>query len=94
MTTLADGDIPFLPRGVRVHHDRVRDVPVLLAPERALKLDPIGLAILSEVDGERDFGAIVAALARAYDAPTERIAGDAGAFLGALVDRRIVDLRR
>ena len=43
--------IPALPRGVRLHHDRVRGGWVLLAPERAVTLDTIAHAILSEVDG-------------------------------------------
>ncbi len=38
---------PLLPRGVRLHDDRVRGVPVLLGPERAVILDAIGQAILS-----------------------------------------------
>jgi pyrroloquinoline quinone biosynthesis protein D len=85
--------VPFLPRGVRLHEDRVRDMVVLLAPERTLKLDAIGQAILGEVDGVTPFGAIVTRLAARYDAPEERIAEDAARFLGGLVERRIVDLR-
>ena len=85
--------IPFLPRGVRVHEDRVRGMSVLLAPERALKLDPIGLAILSEVDGAASFGEIVSRLAARYQAPQDRIAGDAGRFLDGLVERRIMEVR-
>ena len=34
--------VPVLPRGVRLHWDRVREVWVLLAPERAMKLDAVG----------------------------------------------------
>ena len=85
--------VPFLPRGVRVHEDRVRGMSVLLAPERALKLDAIGLAILGEVDGETPFGEIVNRLAARYEAPAERIAADAAAFLDGLVERRIVEVR-
>jgi pyrroloquinoline-quinone synthase len=43
--------VPALPRGVRVHEDRVRGMTVLLAPERVVKLDAIGAAILAEADG-------------------------------------------
>jgi pyrroloquinoline quinone biosynthesis protein D len=84
--------IPTLPRGVRLHHDHVRDRWVLLAPERTIDLDPVGRAVLEEVDGARPFGAIVARLAARYDAPEAQIAADAGAYLDGLADRRIVDV--
>lgn len=85
-------DIPSLPRGVRLHHDRVRGSWVLLAPERAVMLDATAHAILSRVDGQRSFGEITAELAEGYDAPPEAIAGDAAGFLGALRDRRFLEL--
>jgi pyrroloquinoline quinone biosynthesis protein D len=85
--------IPFLPRGVRVHEDRVRGMSVLLAPERALKLDPVGLAILGEIDGAASFGEIVSRLAARYEAPQDRIAMDAGRFLDGLVERRMMEVR-
>ena len=86
-------DIPYLPRGVRLHFDRVRDVWVLLAPERAVTLDAVGHAVLSEIDGARSFGAITDDLAARYDAPAEEIAKDCVGFLGALQDRRLVEVR-
>lgn len=84
---------PALPRGVRVRWDAVRQGWVLLAPERALRLDQIGVAILERADGARSFADIVADLAAAYDAPPERIAADAGRFLSALAARRMIELR-
>ncbi len=92
MSPVAEASVPRLPRGVRLHRDRVREAWVLLAPERVLKLDPVGLAILERVDGERSLGAIVDDLAAAYSAPREQIAGDAGRFLDGLAARRMVDL--
>lgn len=86
------GAIPTLPRGVRLHRDRVRDQWVLLAPERAVTLDPIAHAILSEIDGTRSFAEITETLARRYTAPPEQIAGDAAGFLQALQARRFLDL--
>lgn len=68
--------VPILPRGVRLHFDRVRDKWVLLAPERAVTLDAVGHAILSEVDGTRSFGEITKTLADRYSAPLEQIVGD------------------
>ncbi len=88
------GDIPALPRGVRLHYDRVREAWVLLAPERAVTLDAIGHAILSEVDGQRSFGEITRMLADKYDAPADRIAEDSAGFLAALRDRRFLDVAR
>ncbi|MBU2961092.1 pyrroloquinoline quinone biosynthesis peptide chaperone PqqD [Citreicella sp. C3M06] len=85
-------EIPFLPRGVRIHRDAVRDTWVLLAPERTVTLDEIAHAILSEVDGVKSLQDITASLAARYQAPAEQIAKDAAGFLGALHDRRFVDL--
>lgn len=85
-------DIPVLPRGVRLHFDKVRDKWVLLAPERAVTLDQVGLAILSEVDGTRSFGEITQMLAEKYDAPEQQIMQDSAGFLDALRNRRFLDL--
>ncbi len=90
---LNDAARPSLPRGVRLHYDRVRGNWVLLAPERAIKLDQVGHAILSELDGERSLAEIVIELARKYQAPEEQIAKDTRGFLGALMDRRMVETR-
>ena len=62
-TLLHDGARPALLSGVRPKYDAVRETWVLLAPERTLRLDDIGHAILSEVDGETPFAEIVARLA-------------------------------
>lgn len=91
---IPDEGRPALLRGVRTHWDRVRGRWFLLAPERAMALDEIGAAILSEADGKRPFAEIVARLAARYDAPPERIADDARAFLGALIERRMAQVRR
>ncbi len=91
---LASNDRPYLPRGVRLHHDRVRGNWVLLAPERAMKLDQVGHAILSEVDGERCLDEIAAVLAEKYGAPLEQVSKDTSGFLAALVERRMLELQR
>ncbi len=90
---MTGGDVPFLPRGVRVHRCEVRKAWLLLAPERAVKLDQVGAAILQAVDGERDFDGVVAHLAETFQAPPAQIAKDAGAFLADLRDRRMVEIR-
>jgi pyrroloquinoline quinone biosynthesis protein D len=89
---MTPGTIPLLPRGVRLHHDRVRGCDVLLAPERALMLDDIGAAILARVDGQSPLAAIAEGLARDYNAPVDEIAGDIADFLGGLAEQRLVDL--
>ncbi|NOC45663.1 MULTISPECIES: pyrroloquinoline quinone biosynthesis peptide chaperone PqqD [unclassified Ruegeria] len=85
-------EVPLLPRGVRIHFDSVREQWVLLAPERAVTLDQIGHAILSEVDGQRSFGQITARLSRQYNAPEEQIVEDSSGFLDALRARRFLDV--
>lgn len=83
-------DIPYLPRGVRLADDRVRGIRVLQAPERAMQLDAIGDAILSELDGQRSMAGIVHDLAARYNAPDDQIAGDVRDFLTGLIERRMV----
>ena len=84
---------PFLPRGVRLRHDAVRDTHVLLGPERALMLDPIAHAILSRVDGNATEAEIVADLAATFGAPAEQVAGDVAAFLTDMRDKMLVAVR-
>ena len=84
--------VPRIPRGVRLHHDRVRDRWVLLAPEKTIALDEIGHAILSEIDARSDIAAIAARLAARYDAPQDRILPDVTGFVAALAQRRILEV--
>ena len=88
-----DRAVPFLPRGVRLHRCEVRKAWLLLAPERAVKMDQVGMAILNVLDGERTFTEVVDKLAQDFNAPRERIAEDAGKFLADLMNRRMVEIR-
>ncbi|MEP4246616.1 pyrroloquinoline quinone biosynthesis peptide chaperone PqqD [Tateyamaria sp.] len=88
---IAQDTIPVILRGVRLHEDKVRGGWVLLAPERTINLDPIGLAILNEIDGECSLGKLVSVLAAKYQAPAEQIEGDVTDFLTGLVDRRFLE---
>ncbi len=90
---LSGGDVPYLPRGVRLQDDRVRGIRVLQAPERAMQLDMIGDAILSELDGTITLDALIARLASKYAAPTDEIAADVREFLRGLIERRMVFVR-
>lgn len=82
--------VAYLPKGVRLHDDRVRGLSVLLGPERTIQLDPIGEAILRALDGVRDVTAISVDLAARYGAPVDQVQADVSAFLADLVDRRLV----
>lgn len=91
---IAAADTPIVPRGVRVHHDRVRDAWVLLAPERAISLDPVGLAIMRAIDNDRTLGDIAGALSETYGAPVDQVTQDCAEFIQSLADRRILEIRR
>lgn len=93
LTAIAPHNVPFLPRGVRLHWCDVRQGWYLLAPERAVKMDQVAAAILEAVDGQRTFESVVEKLAIDFKAPRERIALDAAKFLGDLVNRRMVEVR-
>lgn len=83
--------VPKLPRGVRLHDDRVRGTMFLLGPERAIVLDAIGAAILAELDGLRSIDAITDTLAARYASPHDEIAGDVREFLDELQAQRLLD---
>ena len=85
--------VPYLPRGVRVHWCDVRKAWLLLAPERAVKMDQVAASILQALDGERDFAGVVDHLSETFKAPREQIEGDARKFLTDLVNRRMVEVR-
>ncbi len=90
--TLTATDRPVLPRGVRLHEDRVRGGMVLLGPEKAVALDAIGTAILSRVDGETSFAGLVHDLSVTYNAPIPQIEGDVQTFLVGLRARMFLDV--
>jgi pyrroloquinoline quinone biosynthesis protein D len=83
---------PFLPRGVRLRHDQVRNRQVLLAPERIFEIDDVGVEILKRCDG-RAFSALVDDLAKAFGAPAEQIRPDVESFLQGFADKRVLELQ-
>lgn len=91
--TISVDDVPFLPRGVRLHYCKLRKGWYLLAPERAVRMNDIGSAILQTVDGERSFNAVVATLAASFQAPESQIAKDVGVFLADLQSKRMLEVR-
>lgn len=82
-----------LARGVRLREDPVRGQTVLLAPERALALDEIAVAIVKALDGVRSLDAIADDFARQFDAPKNQILGDIITFVEEFSKRRMLDLR-
>ncbi|AVO38240.1 pyrroloquinoline quinone biosynthesis peptide chaperone PqqD [Pukyongiella litopenaei] len=89
---LAASDRPYLPRGVRLHRDKVRGGMVLLVPEKAVRLDEIGVAILERVDGRASFREIVEHLAQVYRAPVGLITEDVQRFLTGLRGRMYLEV--
>lgn len=86
-------DRPYLPRGVRIQHDNVRNRTVLMAPEKVIELDEIGVAILSRIDGTTRFDQIIADLAETYNASADQIAQDVQQFLQTLRSRLYLMVR-
>jgi len=81
---------PAFARYARLHQDRVRGRRVILAPERAYEVDPVGEAVLALCDGELTVGEIVEHLASIYSAPVDIIANDVGKMLQGLADKRLL----
>jgi pyrroloquinoline quinone biosynthesis protein E len=81
---------PAFARYARLHEDRARGRTVALAPERAYELDPIGVIVLSAIDGRISIRDLSAKLAQQYAAPVETIARDVTKLLQGLADKRLL----
>ena len=84
--------VPMLPSHVRLHHDKVRDAWVLLAPERLLTPDKIALEILRLCDGKTTVASISLKLAKEYNASVDEIQKDVLVLLQDLVDKDFMDI--
>jgi pyrroloquinoline quinone biosynthesis protein D len=89
---MPDDARPRLPRGVRLVHNEAQGGWVLLAPERVFKADAIAAEIVKRCTGEATLRAIVDDLAKAYNAPRERILADVTALLRGLADKKLLEL--
>lgn len=89
---ISGSSVVKLARGVRLHEDTVRGQTVLLAPERAMAVDDIAVAIVQALDGERTLDDIAAGFAEKFDAPVAEIAGDVKAFVQELSVRRMLEI--
>ncbi|MFI9784229.1 pyrroloquinoline quinone biosynthesis protein PqqE [Kitasatospora sp. NPDC051984] len=86
MTTAAEG--PWrLRRGVRLGHDRVRSVPVLLHPDGVLVLGETAAAVLARCDGATGTTAILATLEREYAGVRP---AEVRSFLASLADQHLL----
>ncbi|MXX99140.1 MAG: pyrroloquinoline quinone biosynthesis peptide chaperone PqqD [Gammaproteobacteria bacterium] len=83
---------PILPSHVRLHHDKVRDAWVLLAPERLLTPDETALEILRLCDGKTTVAGISLKLAEEYNAPVDEIQKDVLAMLQDLADKDFMEI--
>jgi pyrroloquinoline quinone biosynthesis protein D len=83
---------PRLPRGVRLTHSEAQGGWVLLAPERIFKADAIATEILRRCTGEATLAAIVDDLAKAFNAPRERIHDDVIKLLAGLAEKKLLEL--
>ena len=82
---------PKLPRGVRLTHNEAQGGWVLLAPERVFKAEGPAAEIVKRCTGEATVNEIVDDLAKAFNAPRERIMTDVTAMLDSLVEKRLLE---
>jgi pyrroloquinoline quinone biosynthesis protein D len=77
--------VPRLVDGAVLRRDRVRDEDQLLMPERIVRLNPTGAAILRCCDGRRNVSEVVAELEAQFG--TTGIAPDVDRFLADFNDK-------
>ncbi len=82
---------PRLPHGVRLRRDDVRGTWMLLAPERAFRVDEVAAAVVELCDGDRDVHAIAATLAERFAADPAEVELDVAAMLGDLAAKRVLE---
>lgn len=90
--TVSNDARPRLPRGVRLVDSTAQGGMVLLAPERVFKPDAIAVEILKRCDGTATVAGIADDLAKAYNAPRERVITDIKTLLGGLADKQLLEL--
>ena len=85
---MSEGDpVPGRPRLTRravVRYDPVRSADLLLLPERVIKLNPSGAAVLRLCDGHSTVAEIVEKLTSRYDSPD---AAEVAGFIARLTEQ-------
>ena len=82
---------PRLARGVRLRPDPRDGTPVLLSPERGLRLSATAAAVLGLCDGARDLDEIVSMLTIRYGADRGRIDRDVRVLLADKAGRGLIE---
>jgi pyrroloquinoline quinone biosynthesis protein D len=80
---------PRLARRAVLRHDDVRDLDVVLLPERVVKLNVTAAEVLRLCDGSRTLDRIVLELQARFDGPG--LGADVVALLGRLAERGVVE---
>lgn len=91
---LPDDVVPVLKRHVRKQRDRLSGRTMLLYPEGAIELDPTGIAILDQCDGNRTLAAVVHALTAEFEVEESVLRSDVSQFFSALHSRGMLSLNR
>jgi len=89
---ITDQSVPRLEEQIKLHHDKVREQWVLLAPERVLELAGPAVDILKQCDGVNTVSNIVALMSTEYDAPVDEIHPDVLEMLQSLLDKRFLQV--
>jgi pyrroloquinoline quinone biosynthesis protein D len=88
---IAASSIPRFARGTRFRFDATRQAWVILAPERLLMPDEIGVEVLKLVDGKRTVGAIADQMAVRFGAPQPEVLEDILSMLQELADDTVLE---
>ncbi|UMM09480.1 pyrroloquinoline quinone biosynthesis peptide chaperone PqqD [Gluconobacter frateurii] len=77
-------------RGHRLQQDRIRDLWLVQAPEKAFIIEGAAPHILGLVDGERTVSSIIEMLTGQFSAPREVISADVLALLSDLTEKGVL----
>ncbi len=89
---IAEETVLFFARGHRLQHDRVRDLWIVQAPEKAFVIEGAAPHILRLLDGKRSVGDIIQQLANEFSAPREVIAKDVLALFSELTEKNVLQI--
>lgn len=89
--TITPESRPKLPSYIKLHHDKVRERWILLAPERILEPDDTALEVVRLCDGSLSVRDIAERLGKKYAAPVDQILADVTSMLQDLLDKRFLE---